>query len=313
MLDSRSLAALSAVVECGGFEKAAAILHLTQSAVSQRIKALEETLGQILLVRASPPVPTRAGQRLLAHWRQVRLLEEDLLRDIVPAESAHDPEAFTTLPIGVNADSLATWFLPALDEFLRTRRVLLDLRVDDQEATHALLRDGEVAGCISERDVPMQGCRVVPLGAMTYHLVAAPDFAARWFPRGLHAEAAARAPLLAFNRKDDLHNKLLRQALGNLPQTLRIVWLPSSEGFIRQILHGHACGMLPDAQCRDLLRTGALLNLAPGHRIRVPLAWHCWNLESPLLAALEMALLKGFAREAAQNTDEETTGCAGCS
>lgn len=300
MIDYRTLAALAAVVDHGGFEKAAAVLHLTQSAVSQRVKSLEEAMGQILLIRTVPPAPTRAGRRLLAHWRQVRRLEEDMLAETAPGGA----DGFSTLPIGVNADSLATWLLPALDDFLRTRQVLLDVRVDDQEATHALLRDGEVAGCISERAEPMQGCRAMVLGAMTYRLVASPAFAARWMPRGLDAHSAAAAPLLVFNRKDDLHNKLLRQALpspADLPsalrQGLRVVWLPSSEGFIRQILHGHACGMLPEAQHRDFLQDGRLVDLAPGHAVRVELSWHCWNLDSPLLTALGEALRAGFPAE----------------
>ena len=170
MIDYRNLAALAAVVDEGGFEKAARVLNLTQSAVSQRIRALEEGLGLVLLVRVSPPTPTAAGRRLLALWRQVRRLEEDVLAEVGRGEG----EAFSVLPVGVNADSLATWFLPALDDFLRAHDVLLDVRVDDQEVTHELLRAGEVAGCVSERAEAVQGCRVVPLGVKTYRLVASP-------------------------------------------------------------------------------------------------------------------------------------------
>lgn len=293
MIDYRNLAALAAVVDERGFERAARALHLTQSAVSQRIRALEEEVGQVLLVRSSPPMPTAPGRRLLALWRQVSRLEEDALAEVLPgAESG-----FSTLAVGVNADSLATWFLPALDDFLRDHDVLLDVRVDDQEVTHELLRDGEVAGCVSERAEAMQGCRVTPLGGMTYHLVAAPSFASRWFPEGLTSAAVAAAPMLVFNRKDDLHNKLLRAALGGDPPPYPITWLPSSEGFVRQIARGHACGMLPDAQCGEMLARGELVDLAPHHGVRVTLYWHCWNLESPLLAALTTALVNG-AREA---------------
>jgi len=293
MIDYRNLAALAAIVDEGGFERAARTLHVTQSAVSQRIRALEEDMGQVLLVRSSPPVPTAPGRRLLALWRQMRRLEDDALAETRPGGG----EGFSTMAVGVNADSLATWFLPALDDFLRERRVLLDVRVDDQEVTHELLRDGEVAGCISDRSEPMQGCRVTRLGVMRYRLMAAPDFAARFFPAGMTREAASAAPMLVFNRKDDLHNKLLRSALGGESPTCPITWLPSSEGFVRQIARGHAAGMLPDAQCAMLFSRGELVDLAPGHDVRVELHWHCWNLESPLLAALTKALVSG-AREA---------------
>jgi len=289
MIDYRNLAALAAVVDEGGFERAARVLHLTQSAVSQRIRALEEGMGQVLLVRSSPPAPTAPGRRLLALWRQVRRLEEDALAEVGPgAESG-----FSSLAVGVNADSLATWFLPALDDFLRDHAVLLDVRVDDQEVTHELLRDGEVAGCVSERAEVMQGCRVTRLGSMIYHLVAAPSFASRWFPEGVTREAVAAAPMLVFNRKDDLHNKLLRAALGGDPPAYPITWLPSSEGFVRQIAQGHACGMLPDAQCGEMLARGGLIDLAPEHGVRVDLYWHCWNLDSPLLRAFTRALETG--------------------
>lgn len=293
MIDYRNLAALAAVVDERGFERAARALHLTQSAVSQRIRALEEGVGQVLLVRSSPPMPTEPGRRLLALWRQVRRLEEDALAEVLPGAGS----GFSTLAVGFNADSLATWFLPSLDDFLRTYNVLLDVRVDDQEVTHELLRDGEVAGCVSERAEAMQGCRVTRLGSMTYHLVAAPSFASRWFSAGVTREAVASAPMLVFNRKDDLHNKLLRAALGGDPPPYPITWLPSSEGFVRQIAQGHACGMLPDAQCGGMLARGELVDLAPEHGVRVALYWHCWNLESPLLAALTTALVNG-AREA---------------
>lgn len=292
MIDYRCLAALACVVDEGGFEKAARVLHLTQSAVSQRVRVLEEGLGQVLLVRVAPPVPTAAGRRLLAHWRQVRRLEEDVLAEAGPGGPGAGG-GFAVLPVGVNADSLATWFLPALDGFLRERKVLLDVRVDDQEATHELLRDGEVAGCVSERAEAVQGCRVTPLGAMTYRLVATPGFAARHFPHGMTREAVSAAPMLVFNRKDDLHNKLLRAALGDPPPRPAITWLPSSEGFVRQIVQGHASGMLPDAQCGALLARGELTDLAPGCAVRVALHWHCWNLESPLLTAFTRALKTG--------------------
>ena len=289
MLDYKLLEALAAVVDEGGFERAARVLHVTQSAVSQRVRQLEERMGQVLLSRKGGPEPTEAGRRLLKHFRQVRLLEEDLFKELVPGRES----GFASLPIGVNADSLATWFLPALTDFLARERILLDLRVDDQEATHDLLRHGEVLGCVSTEPDPMQGCTAEYLGHMDYLLVGEPGFAAQWLPRGLDREAASRAPILAFNRKDTLHHKLFRRVLGEIPGTMRVSYLPSSEKFVDMILCGRACGMLPRQQCGPHLASGEFLDLAPGHLTRADLYWHCWNLDSPMLASLSRALLQG--------------------
>ena len=78
MFDYKLLAALAAVVEQAGFERAAQALGLSQSAISQRIKLLEARVGQPVLLRDTPPRPTELGQRLLNHVQQVRLLERDL-------------------------------------------------------------------------------------------------------------------------------------------------------------------------------------------------------------------------------------------
>ncbi len=166
MFDYRLLSALAAVIDEGGFDRAASALGLTQSAVSQRIKLLEDRLGQLLLIRATPPRPTPAGQALLKHFRQVRLLENDLPLALLP-ETDQRP---TPLPLGINADTLATWFWPAISPFLQKHAVLLDLRVDDQDVTHRMLRDGEVVGCVSASERPMQGCRARYLGTMDYRL-----------------------------------------------------------------------------------------------------------------------------------------------
>ena len=79
MLDARQLDALAAVIEHGGFGPAAKALSLTLAAVSLRIKALEDQMGQRLLVRGKLVRATAAGQALLAHVKQVRMMETDLL------------------------------------------------------------------------------------------------------------------------------------------------------------------------------------------------------------------------------------------
>jgi LysR family transcriptional regulator (chromosome initiation inhibitor) len=295
MLDYKLVEALAAVVTEGGFDRAGRVLGLTQSAVSQRVKLLEELAGRVLLVRASPPRPTAAGREVMALHRRVRLMEDDLWAGL-----GHERGGHATLAVGINADSLATWFFPAVDGFLDAEPVLLDLRVDDQARTHALLRDGEVLGCISDRAEPMQGCAVHPLGNMNYRLYATAQYSARWFPSGVTCEAVERAPMLIFNRKDVMHATLLGRALGREPSGYAAFHLPSSERFAPVIASGRACGMLPDEQAAGLLARGELVDLLPGHVHTVRLHWHCWNLETGVLGRFTRALLAGARRELAQ-------------
>lgn len=301
MLDYKLLEAMAAVVLEGGFDKAARVLHLTQSAVSQRVKLLEEQTGQILLVRSSPPAATPAGRRFLKHFLQVAQLEKDLAGEPAAGRDA----AFASLTVGINADSLATWFPAVIAPFLSREQVVLDLRTDDQDRTHRMLRDGEVIGCISSRDRAIQGCRIRFLGSMVYRLVAGAAFADRYFPRGVTAEALGRAPAVVFNRRDELLTRLLNQVMGAIPADLPIHYLPSSERFADFITAGHAYGMLPDQQCESLLTEGRLVDLAPANRVRVDLFWHCWNLRSKLLDRLTRCLVAGANRILPAETESE--------
>jgi LysR family transcriptional regulator (chromosome initiation inhibitor) len=294
MLDYKLVEAFAAVIVEGGFEKAGRSLGLTQSAVSQRVKLLEEAAGCVLLVRSSPPCPTPAGREMLKLYRQVRHLEDDLAAGL-----GMESHGFSSLPVGVNADSLATWFFPAVNNFLDVEPVLLDLRVDDQAQTHKLLRDGEVLGCVSDRPDPMQGCSVHSLGEMKYRLYSTSAYKAKWFPDGVTLDAVERAPMLIFNRKDVMHATLLAGCLGAEPAGYAASWLPSSELFAPTIASGRVCGMLPDQQAAPYRERGELVDLLPGHAFSVRLHWHCWNLESGGLGRFTAALVAGARRELA--------------
>ena len=296
MLDYKLIEAMAAVFNEGGFDKAARLLHLTQSAVSQRVKLLEEQAGQVLLVRSTPPALTPAGRRMLGHYLKVKKLEDELSGEF----TSTDKKGFASLTIGVNADSLATWFPEAISDYLRDEKVTLDIRTDDQEQTHRMLKDGEVSGCISARRNAMQGCRVVYLGRMDYRIFATPTFAERWFPDGFTLKRVSVAPALIFNRKDDLHNKLFMQALGKIPAPLPMHYLPSSEKFADFIASGYAYGMLPDQQSRPLEKSGMITNLTPDCKVAVRLYWHCWNLESRILKDLSRTLASHAGRLLAQ-------------
>uniref|UniRef100_B8DQE7 Transcriptional regulator, LysR family n=1 Tax=Nitratidesulfovibrio vulgaris (strain DSM 19637 / Miyazaki F) TaxID=883 RepID=B8DQE7_NITV9 len=305
MLDYRLVEAVATVIREGGFERAARVLHLTQSAVSQRVKALEDQLGTVLVVRATPVRATDEGRRLLAHCDKVGLLETDLAAALRPEGGAggasgspdsDGPEIpripWTTLPVAVNADSLATWFPDAVAPFLRAERALLDLSVDDQERTHLLLRDGHVAAAVSTRAAAVQGCRCLPLGRVDYLCLAAPHFAAQWFPAGLTEAALCRAPAVIFNRADEVHHQFLRglppgaTSFDRIARSLPLHYIPSSERFVDVVAQGLAYGMIPLPQARQHLADGRLIDLAPGHAVPIRLYWHCWGLRTRLLDAL---------------------------
>ncbi|WP_319582776.1 LysR family transcriptional regulator ArgP [uncultured Pseudodesulfovibrio sp.] len=291
MLDYKLVEAFAAVVGEGGFEKGARVLHLTQGAVSQRVKLLEEQAGCVLLVRSSPPRPTVAGQAMLKHFRQVRRLEDDL-----GAGLGQNDAGFDSLTVGVNADSLATWFFPAVDEYLDAEPVLLDLSVDDQAETLKLLKAGDVLGCIADRPEPVQGCRVEYLGDMDYRLYATPSYKSKWYHDDAVLEMVETGPILIFNRKDVMHEVLLTEALGQRPNLQSPFYLPSSEQFAPAIASGRVAGMLPDQQAAPFLERGEIVDLLPGHTFTVRLHWQCWNIESARLTAFTKALANGARR-----------------
>lgn len=285
MLDYRLVEALAAVVLEGGFDKAARALHLTQPAVSQRVKALEDALGTLLVVRSSPPQATAEGQRVVEHFLKVGQLEDDLSQGLAPELEKGPEQAWTTLRVGVNADSLATWFLAAVRPFLEAEQVLLNVSVEDQDLSHELLRDGVVAACLGTRPEPLQGCRCLALGRMDYLCLATPAFAARWFPQGLTPAAVQRAPAVVFNRKDRMHARFLAGLLGR-EMRFPAHYLPSSEQFLELVAAGLAYGMVPELQARSRLASGELADLAPGRAEAAALYWHAWGLRTGRLDRL---------------------------
>lgn len=284
MHDYRLIQAVATVLLEGGFERAARVLHLTQSAVSQRVRALEDQLGTLLVVRATPVRPTREGQRLLLHYLQVTQLEADMAGALGDAGTAAG-DGLMTLPVAVNADGLATWFLHALEPLARSERIVLDITVDDQDATHEHLREGRVLGCVSTRAEPMQGCTCQPLGRMDYLCLATPAFRDAMFPDGFTEAAVARAPALLFNRKDGTHQLFLQSVLAHVPR-YPVHYVPSSERFVDVLGWGIAYGMAPAMQAKDLVRDGVLVDLMPGKCVPVHLYWHGWQLRTRVTDAL---------------------------
>lgn len=279
MFDYKLIEAFAMVIIEGGFEKASRKLHLTQSAISQRVKLLEDQYGQLLLQRTSPPEPTEHGLPLLVHYRKVHQLEIDLRYNF----SNDQPSPFASLSIGVNADSLATWFFSAIKDILESENIVLDLQVDDQERTHEMMQNGKVWGCISTRSQPLQGCKAVRLGLVKYGIFASRYFTEMWFPDGLTPESFEHAPMARYNRKDDLNKRMFSLLLNEQPKNPPTFYLPSTEIYGLFVAQSKCYGILPEQQSNELEKLGEIINLSPDHWVNVELYWHTWNLKSELM------------------------------
>ncbi len=281
------LECLAAILEQGSFEKAAERLSITQSAVSQRLRSLETLAGTILLVRGRPLRPTPAGRLMLKHAMQMRLLRADLeldLRSVSPGTSG-SPGGDERVSIAVNADSIATWALPAFDSLV-LEGLPLEIITDDQDFTQDWLREGQVLGCVTTIKKALRGCKVIPLGAMNYVAVATPSAIERFCPEGFTAHSFRQLPFVAFNRKDDLQSEFVSRAFRLKQLHLKQCFVPSSQGQVRAVLAGWGASVIPELLARPLIASGQLINLAPRATLPISLYWHCWNLDSAVLNAL---------------------------
>jgi len=280
---------LLAVVDEGTFDAAAAALHVTPSAVSQRVKALEQRTGRVLLLRTKPVRPTQSGEVVVRFARQLARLERDARAEL-GMSGAGEP---TRVSIAVNADSLATWFLPALTLARRREpRLCFELRREDETRTATLLREGLVMAAVTSSPEPVTGCSVRALGRMRYVPVASPDFAREHLDGPLR-DALAEAPSVAFDRSDDLQDafvRRLRRGKGGASPVRHFV--PTSEGFAHSVAAGLGWGLVPEVQAEPLLDAGRLALLAPEQALDVPLYWQQWKLDSPALAAVAEAVME---------------------
>jgi LysR family transcriptional regulator, chromosome initiation inhibitor len=288
MLDYSALSALAAVIGEGSFERAALALHVTPSAVSQRIRLLEERVGCALVVREQPCRATETGRRLCQHVDRVRLLEQDL-QGTLPA-LAPKGIARVALPIAVNADSLATWFAPTLAAFAADAPVLVELAVDDQDHTTEWLRSGAVLAAVTGTARPAAGCNSRPLGAMRYRAAASPAFVARHFAGGVGAGSLAQAPSLVFNTKDELQARWVRRLCHRHVDLPRHT-LPSPQAFVTAAVAGMGWGLQPQALIASHLDDGSLVELQPDTPLDVPLYWQHARAASALLDTLSRQVL----------------------
>jgi LysR family transcriptional regulator (chromosome initiation inhibitor) len=291
-LDPVALATLSAVVEEGTFERAAARLHVTPSAVSQRIRALEQSVGQVVVARSKPVTPTEAGQvllRLAGHWD---LLVHDALTELVPEASE---EAHPLVRIVVNADSLATWILPALARAQQELGITLDVLREDEEHASDLLRSGAALAAVTADPTPVPGCRITPLGSLRFVAVCTPGFRERWLPRGARAADLDVAPMVRFDRKDTMQHRVARRWVRreiDPPAS----YIRSSREFAEAVRLGMGWAMVPLAWAEDDLASGTLVTVSRRPYHDVPLHWLAWRLPSRTLEVLTRCVTEQAVR-----------------
>jgi LysR family transcriptional regulator, chromosome initiation inhibitor len=285
-LGADQLAAFAAVIEQGSFDAAAALLHVTPSAISQRIKALEQRVGQVLVIREKPCRSTIAGVPLLRLAAQTALLESEALAET----SGADARQWNRIAIAVNADSMSTWFTAVLGQL---PDVMFDVRIEDQDHSARLLREGTVMGAVTTERTPVSGCRADPLGVMRYVPVASPGYAAR-FAGGFTADSVAAAPSLAWNRDDALQDMLVRKAFErDVPRPVHYV--PTAEGFGKAVRAGLGWGMYPEQLADAAIAAGDFTRISSLY-LDVPLYWQCWKLDSPTARRVTDAVRSASAR-----------------
>lgn len=295
MFQLEQLRSFATVMEEGTLEAAARSLSVTPSAVSQRLKAMEDAAGQILLRRTNPVQPTAAGKTVLRFARQVRQLEWDTGQELgIQGDAAQGP-----IPLVVNADSLSTWFMPALASLPPGLGACFELHREDEQHSTLLLRTGAVMAAVTATPEPVQGCSVEALGSLRYRAVAAPGYVRHWWPDGPALAAGSQAPVVHFDRKDDLQAAFFRRMTG-AELTAPGHYVPSSGEFAHAIRLGLGWGLLPEQQCLADLGLGDLLELAPGHAVDVSLYWQRWKIDSPLLNRLTAAVRKTASRQLRQ-------------
>ncbi len=273
-IDYRGVEALYTVQELQSFEKAASRLHLTQSAISQRIKALEMRYGEPVLIRGTPIRPTKLGETLIAHFKQITLLEEDLHR-------ALDLETNRfSFSIAINRDSLETWFLSLMDEKKLFGEMTLEIIADDQELTIEYLKKGVVSACLSTSEKEIVGGKCDFVGEMEYVLAASPAFAKKYFSKGSAKECLQKAPAIKFDQNDWLHERYLEKYFHFGGEKISFHVIPSVRGFKKFALMSYGYGLIPRIDIEKELKQKKLVQLYPGKTWKIPLYWHSWQVQS---------------------------------
>jgi len=273
-LDYKLLEALNAVIEEQGFDNAAKKLFITQSAVSQRIKTLEENIGQPVIIRGQPIIKTAAGEKLLSHYKIVEQLENELIPELLP----DTPKKPVKITLAINADSIATWFFDAMAPLLKNYLIELNILIENEQDTINKLRSGEAIGAVSRHSTPLPSYQSFELGQLRYMLVASPEFFSRYFSNGVTRDSLKMAPGISYDSKDDMHQHFIAKHFNLAASEYYCHHVRSSEGFVNLTKRGLAYSLISELQIKNELQSGELINLCPDKVLIETLYWHSWIL-----------------------------------
>ncbi|SJM47353.1 Chromosome initiation inhibitor [Arthrobacter rhombi] len=244
-------------------------------------------MGTVLIRRGKPAQPTTAGTVLLRLARQVDLLAAEAMAELsgggIPDHEMAPERA--AVSVVVNADSLATWFPGTFTLLAQDARLELEVLRADESVSAELLRSGAAMAAVTTDGRAVQGCTTEFLGTLRYTAMASPAFRKQWFA-GDPASGLAVAPVVDFDRSDQLQRSLLRSICGSevRPPTH---YVPDSSQFVRAVIDGLGWGMVPDAQDPG---QDSLVVLDPGWTQDVALYWQRWKLDSPALGRVSTAV-----------------------
>lgn len=287
---SPQVVAFIAVVEEASFERAAKRLSVTPSAISQRIKQLEDRVGQLLIIRQSPCKPTPAGNKLLARVKPMSVLESEVMDDFLPEDPASNRS--TKFSIAVNEDSFSTWLLNALARLHQEYDYQFDVRLDNEDFTLEHLKNGQVIGALTSERKALQGCVVHELGKMRYCAVATPALYERYFRNGLTVEAFQQAPMIDYDQKDFLQKRFIKIVTGQDIDPLSVHYLPSASGIVEAAKLGMGWCVAHEGLLGDLIETKQLINIAPDNSLYEPLYWQHAGIRSRVLSQITESLVK---------------------
>ncbi|WP_417884500.1 LysR family transcriptional regulator ArgP [Vibrio rumoiensis] len=290
---SPHVAAFIAVIEESSFEGAARKLSVTPSAISQRIKQLEDRIGQLLVVRQSPCKPTPAGKQLLSRVKPMSLLEVEVMQELMPDNPQNKQPK--TLSIAVNEDSLTTWLLDAVAALSTEYGYSFDIRVDDQECTLEHLKNGAVIGALTSEKTPLQGCVTHALGCMKYCGIASPEFYERYFSSGLTKEAFEKAPVIVYNRKDPLQTRFMETITNTTIHPRNTHYIPSAVSLVDAVKHHMGWCVTAEGLLGDSIERGQVVNIAPELSLNEALYWQHAGVRSQVLSRVTKSFLSASA------------------
>lgn len=294
-LDYKGLEALYTIQEMQSFEAAAKKLHITQSAISQRIKSLETYYGEPVLIRTFPYQPTELGKRLIGHFKRISLLEEELNKEIGKTESLQ------RIAIAINRDSLETWFIEWIRKTDLLGSIVLEVIADDQERTIDYLKNGLVAAALSTSEKEILGGKVQFVGNMEYVLTATPEFVEKHLAKG-NPKNLLTAPALKFDLNDQLHEKYLEKFFNLNGKEINYHVLPSVQGFKQMALSGFAYGLIPRIDIEKELQNKKLVEIYSDKIWKVPLYWHYWAIESKAYQKFNQEIIRFISQKLTQSS-----------